>query len=251
MTNKRQRIRNVLLTVVAAVCWPGDGAAQFFSKWWEAGGAGNCVAAYQPLFAADYASSLRDLSGNGNHITNGAAPSWSFSNGWEFVAANSTWLDTGVILPRSGKFVSGTLIVQFTNHTSTAENILCGLGPNHGFAAFMIMPNRYSSLRYANSQLATSTPVSHGNLAISYRTTYKNGIEDVSQIPDTGGTVPGNRIYIGASNNSGPAYYCTSKVRAFALYDVALTSNQVYAVSRAMTNIKPIPAGTIIVIPGK
>jgi len=60
--------------------------------WWLAGGinAANCIAAYQPIGAADYATSKVNLANPGTYDAyEGTAPDWSAVTGWTFDSTNS------------------------------------------------------------------------------------------------------------------------------------------------------------------
>jgi len=67
--------------------------------WWLAGGisAANCIAAYQPIGAADYATSKINLANPGTYDAyEGTAPDWDAINGWDFNGTDDI-LYTGLI----------------------------------------------------------------------------------------------------------------------------------------------------------
>jgi hypothetical protein len=78
--------------------------------WWNNNGAiAGCVAAYQPIGAADLAASYVNLFNPGtNNAAPGTAPTWDVTDGWIFGGTN--YLNTGIV-PAD----SYSVFVRFTN----------------------------------------------------------------------------------------------------------------------------------------
>jgi len=69
--------------------------------WWDLNGTiKSCVAAYQPVGAADYAASKVNLLNPGTYnLSDGVAyPDWASATGWTFEKDKSEYLDTGITI---------------------------------------------------------------------------------------------------------------------------------------------------------
>lgn len=89
------------------------------TSWWLAGGiaAANCIAAYQPKGAADYAASLVNLANPGTYNAfAGADPTWGATDGW--IGAGASYLRTGFSLAAGYSF-----IIRYADLTGGA---ICG-----------------------------------------------------------------------------------------------------------------------------
>ena len=85
--------------------------------WWLTGGisAANCIAAYQPKGAADYAASKVNLAKPGTYdAADGTAyPTWSAAAGW--IAATTGYLTTGITVSTN---TSWSFIARYAGATS-------------------------------------------------------------------------------------------------------------------------------------
>lgn len=200
--------------------------------WWDPNGEGLCVwSAYQPKGALNFASSLIDLTGNGNNAGDpGGAntPAWDAINGWGFDGLNDYIMTTFV--PQNDQ--SQSALVQFTN-VGNVNTVLFG-SQSLVNRVFAIIPDRaITSTRYFNGGNITTVPgLLNGNLGIGGNQGYRNGLPDGGAIGAWAG-VPIGSVYIGAYF-PGNAANCQVQIQAFALYDCVLTPPQMLAVATAM-----------------
>ena len=206
------------------------------SSWWLAGGisASNCVAAYQPKGAADYAASKVNLANPGTYnATEGNAPDWDTSYGWSFVKANSDYLNTGY----SG--IGGmSLIVRFSDYNyalSTHQAFFIGCKAyTTAWEGMGICTHQYGENYYlfehANNYSTDYKPGTNtGVIALCNKTGYWNG-SAVKTISSSGAVSGAVRIAKGYE----PTQFVTTKIQAAAIYSVTLTESQVAALSTAM-----------------
>lgn len=204
-------------------------AASAANGWWDLDGTiTSCVAAYQPKGAASYAASLVNLTGNTTYdATEGNAPDWDATNGWEFAAANSDYLKTGVT-PDS---LDWSAIIALSN-LSTADQWAFGYYTTIGFG---VIPNTnpgQPQTRYYNGgeRRVTATRTS-GIFAIAKNQGYYNGSTDGSTFDQTSHTA--GEIWIGDISGS-YRRYLNGYVQAFAIYNATLTSTQIGNLTTAM-----------------
>jgi hypothetical protein len=206
-----------------------DPGAPSSPGWWDPNGEKLCILqALQAKGAVDFASSLLDLSGNGNNATDpggGSSPSWDAVNGWGFVSANTQYLRTG-ITPTADTW---TYIAQFTNGPGSGS--LFGM-LDSGKRVY-ILPNGVTYSQH--SAASTQAPgLASGNLAVTGDAGYRNGISDIS-VADWQATGTAQEIYIGAIKRSGSiTNYQDCNIQAFCIYNCILTPTQVLAVATAM-----------------
>lgn len=200
------------------------GAAAPAGDWWAAGGATGCVLAVQPKGAADYAASKLDLSGNGNHVTDGVAADWDATNGWTF--SSNKYLITPVV-PATDR--SWSAIVRFSGGGSTVGKLF---GSESLY--FGIYPNYLGTIYYDNCYETSTTPgLNSGRLAFAGLKAYRDGVDEgLTGGSSLGGTA--RAIYIGASHTSGgPNAYWAGSIYALAVYDNTLSAGQVAAIDSA------------------
>lgn len=198
--------------------------------WWVVAGK-TCVAAYQPKGAASYAASLTDLSGSGNHATEGTPPSWASATGWAFVwPTKKQYLQTGVV--PTGAY---SMFIRFTN--ATLGDCFIGGGIGAGDTRFAI-DIRYgtSSIRYFYGNAAPNVApiISAGVVGLAGPTGYRNGVAEGNPLGTFTGT--GVAIYIGAYNNNGTATGAQGpgKIQAAAIYSGTLSAPEAATLSAAM-----------------
>lgn len=110
----------------------GAGSA---ANWWEAGGATNCVAAYQPKGAASLAASYVNLANPGVFdAAPGVAPTWDAATGWSF-NGSTQYLRSGV---------PGSAAVSFLMRFSDCSGVIATIG------AAQTSPIRYTVIRPRN-----------------------------------------------------------------------------------------------------
>ncbi len=196
------------------------------ANWWDPNDEGLCVwAAYQPKWAGSLAASYTDLSGEGHDAGVVVAPTWDAVNGWIF--NGSTQYVTTTFVPQAD--YSQSVIVQFTNVTTNNTAICNNIASTNGY--FGIVPRRWGTMRYCHGGVTAQAP-DHlsGNLCVAGQQGYRDGVADGAAIP-TGPVDTAKGLYIGAGNLG---LYCACKIQAIAIYDCALTSDQVAAVAAAM-----------------
>ena len=203
----------------------GGGAAPVV-PWYNAGGAPDPIAAYQPKGAASLAASYINLVNPGTYnAAPGVAPTWDTVNGWIF-NGSTQYLTTG--LNPQGTW---SVLIQFTSWVN-ANSYLAGAqssGNNYQFES------NTGNLKLANaaSSVHVSAHVPNGNIAIAGPAGYVNGAPAVV-LAGTGNT--SHRLYLGANNllDIIPTGHANVKIQAVAIYNVTLTAPQVLAVSTRM-----------------
>ena len=84
--------------------------------WYDAGGAPTPVGAWAAIGAASQAASYTDLSGNGNDLGVGVAPTWDAAAGWTF-NGSTQWLNTSRV-PAAD--LTETIIIRYSGWAATA-----------------------------------------------------------------------------------------------------------------------------------
>lgn len=198
---------------------PGGGGS-----WWDGGGLiGCCIAAWAATGAADYASSKLDLTGNGNHLTEGVAPSWDAVGGWGFNGSTQHLL-TG-LTPAGDQ--SWSAIVSF--HMG-GVGYLTG-SRNAGGEFFGLMCQTGANLvLYRNGGGVTVAPnLAAGTLTVAGSQGYRNGVAEGGAIASWVGTP--TACALGCYLNAGfPTGYYLGAIKAAAYYNCILTPVQVLAV---------------------
>ena len=186
-----------------------------------------------PLAPANYAESLQNWSNPGVNdlvqVSGLPAPvPWALNTGWQFVAANTDALDTGLI-----PAVNWTMLVQFANYTSI-NLYICG---NHIVAPvslYALYNTNVNSVYYNQGNLTVAPPLVAGNRGIAGKEGFRNGISEGA----IGGAnaLPIVSVYIGALNQQGVGaiQFPNVNIRALAFYNATLTAPQVALVAAAM-----------------
>jgi len=213
----------------------GNSQRRVAGDWWLSGGIdpANCIAAYQPIGAADYATSKVNLANPGTHdATEGVAPDWDAVNGWKFNGIND-YLDSTV-----ENRETYTMIVRFNNVTNNA--ILMGCRKSAGNCDFYFVPDvfglntrRYSWGTVAGGQDDVAGSIQEGVMCLAGDEGYLNGIKEI----DCNGTFGGDyyNIYIGALNqNNSNVGFIAAYIQAIAIYSISLIGAQILALTTAM-----------------
>ena len=198
--------------------------------WWDLNGTiTSCVAAYQPKGAASYAASKVNLTGNTDYdATEGTAPDWDSTNGWDFVTAENKVLTTGISVTDNM-----SIIIRFSDAKSTGDNYLFGLTAQSTNKEYWLAPNNqyFAKIKYArwDRQDSVSSKIASGVLALSTNSLYINGDLDVTA---GSGTTPSANIIIGRQK---PTYgQPVAKIQAMAIYNAALTEQNISDLTTAM-----------------
>lgn len=202
--------------------------------WYLTGGisAANCIAAYQPKGAANYAASKVNLANPGTYnATDGAAyPTWDAS-GWSGVGASSQFLRTGVI-PQ----INYSFIIRYETNSAYAGYTLGSYTSSTRFS-FGAAPKWTDNKCYWNNGgfLGYSTPTLTGIMANSGKSCYLNGI----YIGLTNAAFTGTSsldVYIFATHNTATTAesFWTGKIQAVAIYNIALDATQIGLLTTAM-----------------
>ncbi|MEI6462589.1 MAG: LamG-like jellyroll fold domain-containing protein [bacterium] len=205
--------------------------------WWTLNNSTGTVAAYQPIGASSLANSYINKANPGtNDATTGVAPTWSASTGW--TGDNSTtYLKTGII-PQANTW---SAIARFSGMSGTnAQNVLSSTNASNGNIALEPITSSSNSHYYANgsSWVGNSNRLASGVMAVAGAYGYLNGTQDVSGL-GSGGSYPGNEIYLMARNNNGLGSNnnMSGSLQAAAIYNTTLTAAQVASISSAMANL--------------
>lgn len=210
---------------------PDDAA----NPWWDPAGAGLCVwGAWQAKGVADFATSLVDLSGNGNNLVDpggAGTPGWNAINGWIFDGI-ANYLTTTFVPQNDG---SQSMLIQFSNIPAPAATQICGAdnGANRRFA---ISPYRAgTNVLYMQGGITTIAPgLTAGNFGIGGQQGYRNGVADGAAIGAWAGASV-NVVGVGAwIAGGGAATFQNCNVQAFVIYDCSLIAPQMLAVATAM-----------------
>ena len=215
--------------------------------WWLEGSipSANCLIAYRPKGAGDYANSKINLANPGTYNAGDgtAYPTWDAVNGWKFAGVSEQFLKI-YFIPVSGNRYSA--IIKFSNGILTSgqdlDFIFAG-GRNLGTQSRFYISGYYNSSGekhiYGWNELVTSASgyISSGIMCNTSGKGYLNGVSDGGTISDFGNT--GYASALGYQPNaadyaSGDAY-ATAYVQAFALYDITLSQPQVVAITKNMS----------------
>jgi hypothetical protein len=210
------------------------------ASWWLSGGISsvNAIGVYQPIGAASLAASYTNLANPGTYdAAPGVAPTWASGTGWEFTAASSQYLTTGIVVPDTQTW---SLLVRFSDRTTNGY-LLGSTGTSGSTWLFGVQGNNGSNRRsYGNGASVTGasgSAITGGVLGFAGRQGYYNGSPDGDEIGTTY-THASLANFIGARNlNGSPNTYQTVTIQAVAIYDTTLTGAQVLAVSNAMASL--------------
>lgn len=206
--------------------------------WWLSGGINpsNCIAAYQPKGAADKTSSLINLANPGIYnAAEGGTLDWNTTNGWIFdggaeydfayingYTMNTATADYSIIiqlyLAGAGRVSEG----RAYNIASWGEHCIVPYQGNYGGLKRWIAYG-------GNYEPVASAPPYEINIAIATQKAYIDGVYS-GDIPT--GTDRSGTVYFG--NRSNGQRQMNGYIRACALYDTTLTSDQVSALTTAM-----------------
>lgn len=212
------------------------------SGWWDNNGAiSGCVAAYQPIGAADLAASYTNKANPGTYdAAPGVAPTFGAGTGWTF-NGTTQYLTTGY----SPGGTRHTVIVRYSD-VAKATTCLFGADPDNNSRSLLIPDYTGASVYYfngANIGLQVSPRLLAGVLAVSDRA-YRNGTDEGSL-----GTFSGTNnqtYYIGARQNGGVAsLFINAKIQAIAIYSGIKTAGEVATLTTAM-NALPVASGSAL-----
>jgi len=206
----------------------GGGAAP--APWWFIAGQ-TCVAAWQPIGAANLAASYINLANPGTFDAfPGTAPGWAVGVGWQ---ANGTtqYLRTGVI--------PGSLTWSFFIRGTTSSAVAWWGGSRRGIGTdeFAILAWGGLGERQARYENALSIPgggLAAGIYGFSGLTMYTNGAADPGAF--TGNLIAPIELYLLALNNNGaPSFTGTPvTISAAVVYSTAPTAPEVAALAARM-----------------
>jgi len=213
----------------------GGAAAPVATPWYLEGGvtAANCIAAYQPKGAADYATSKVNLANPGtyNAVDGAAYPTWNVSTGWTFTAGSSTYLTTGIADSNGWSWV-----VRIYGGTTAANSTVFGTAkatPDYNGIAFTNCLTAGPNHQYKNGvSTSVSGAESAGVFAAAGTKLFKNGSSD-GTVTNSGCT--GLAIHIGCLLlGTSKTYYYSGDIIALSLYDTVISDAQVIAISTAV-----------------
>ena len=200
--------------------------------WWKIS---SPVVAYQPKGAVSLAASYSNLVNPGtNDAALGVAPTWNATDGWIF-NGSTQYLSTGA-LTLTGE---STAIIKFTGATldSSIDYLFGEAVTNKLFKVGLYLSvggeyRIYASL--GTETIYTVNETTSGILALNKTGLYKDGglLLDITDnvFTDSGGLFIGCLLGAGGSISN----YSALNIQAFALYDRALSAEEILAVTRAM-----------------
>lgn len=201
--------------------------------WYYAGGiaAANCIIAYQPKGAADYAASKVNLANPGTYnATDGAAfPTWDAVNGWIF-NGSTQYLTTGYI-PAAGQTKS--LIARLSDAV-TSNFPLIGTQANANKFGVMANSAWQGGRTYGNGSPTVTVlgQLTGGVFAVAGNQGYLNGVPEGGVITAHAGVLIAIRV--GHDFSSGADGWYQGYLQALAVYDITLSAEQVLAVYAKM-----------------
>jgi len=207
------------------------------ADWWLSGGVSgaDCVFAYQPKGAADYAASLVNLHNPGVQNARArrasVAPTWDVANGWKFNGSNQ-YLYAGTLAPEPSNVPNCTIIAQFTNAPNASSTIVGGyeLTP---YSFFGLSNRELGTVRFwYGVNYRTAGAITAGNLALAGLQGYVNGVAAGSPIVSS--VSQQDDIRIGMLTGR---WFTLCNVQAVAYYSAILTAPQVAAVTTAMQGL--------------
>lgn len=211
----------------------GASAKAAVVPWYLAGGvaSANCIAAYQPKGAADYAASKINLANPGTYdaTDDTVYPDWDAVNGWKYRADNNN-LQTGItpgnqtwtIIARYAGFNAAKAEAPFGTLNSGAS-----LGMTHRPTATTALAG-WASGQY--SVAATSSIA--GVIAIAGVDVYWNGTYKASASPVAGTfSYPLSLCAIYYAGNKAYWFIKSMTVQAISIYNALLTAPQIAAIS--------------------
>jgi hypothetical protein len=174
-----------------------------------------------------------DLSGNGNDLPVGVAPTWNSTDGLIFNGVDQYML-TG-FTPQTDQ--SQSMMIQITNGQVSGTGALGGGNGGTGRRNFSIVATAGGSWRAANGgETIGSVSIAAGNLAVAGNRAYLNGADaGISLSSWTAACVP---VFLGCRNDAGtPVLFCSVRMQALYIFDIALTAPEVAAVHAVMAAI--------------
>jgi len=228
------------------------------TDWWLSGGisSSNVVAAYQAKGASSYLVSKVNRANQEVHsLSDGTQfPDWSIVDGWTFDSTNSEFLVSDINSSVIGRG-TGTIMVKYSDISKYGYNTLIGGGhwedPYESEIVVYVInlyPGAHKILMACHgfdysggSPYATylSDDIFSGVIAMAGTNLYFNG-SDI--LLDCYGwmnecNVDTLDMYIGVENYDGFTGYSSGKIQAIVLYNTAISSSQVSAVTDAMNNL--------------
>ena len=195
---------------------------------------GCVVAAYQAIGVPGYAESLWNLANIGtNDLTEGIAPGWDATDGWQFNTALGSYLKTGVIPLEMYSYV-----VRFTGHDTADVNSVFGMYSATAGAQIDLWTSIFAAGMvwwYSNNVDNARPPiVDQGVFGLAHNQPYRNGLPDGAAIAQNW-TEAAVEIYLGAVNGNGVTIWeDTVNIQAFAIYSCTLDATQMAAVMEAV-----------------
>ena len=210
------------------------------ADWWVVAGK-TCVAAYQPIGAADKAASLLDLIGT-RHLTENGTVTWSAINGWsgwsiaDFLNNTSAYLSSGT--------AARSVIVRISGGSLTTSRPIVNLGgvSNVNYVSFALTPEVAVRI-YGGNRLWASSATGSAVVAVtgpasgktSNLVAYINGsaLSVTSTSDQSYNTADGLQIG-GQAGAAGLGNVFDGDIQAVAIYSDTLSAPEVATLSAAM-----------------
>ena len=198
------------------------------STWWNAGSTSSCVAAWLAKGAASQAASYVNLVTPGTYnAAPGMAPTWNTATGWTF-DGTSKYLTTG-LTPAA----TWSIIARCANCTLEFLSALMGCRSASNERFFIASRYNNDSHIYAHGSASVIAGLlTAGVMAMTPTNGYLNGTSETA-VGTISGALPS--LYLGGENNNGTLQNgLYGDLLAAAVYNAALTGDQVAAISTAM-----------------
>ena len=204
--------------------------AEAVADWWLSGGiaAANCIVAYQPKGAADYATSKVNLANPGTlNLTDPTNyPAWSASNGWDYGTSNTTPI---TFLRMGGTTLRSVAFLVYPVYRTNAQSIFGRINNDAGEALIR------------TASISTFTDVTDSRAFHYNGSLYVDGVETTTYtnqawqvVISIGGADRSFDFTIGYGNDALRVRQFNRYIAAMAGYNHVLTTEQVTALTTAM-----------------
>lgn len=202
--------------------------------WWLSGGiaAANCIAAYQPKGAADYAASKVNLANPGTYnAADGNAPGWDATNGWKFDGTND-YLSTGIV-PTIDQTWSAFIRFSNGNNEIGGGSGIFGLYES-STKVFTINPMYLADRMYWGHGASWGIVWGQNGLSGVWGFSARKLWKDAVNISTTAAGTASTTLDITIGKSNGTTTYMKLYVQALAIFNTTITDTQVGLLTTAM-----------------
>lgn len=223
----------------AALYGQALGGAEAEVDWWLAGGipAANCIAAYQPIGAADYATSLVNLANPGTYDAYaGEAPNFAAATGWGFTGTQYLLTDCPTTGAKPVSFIAR--LTPSAGGTRTIHGSTFNIP--FGLAMRIYASGQFDLIKAETAIIDDSTALLTDDSTYVVGYSYSAAGECILYVNGSGETPATNDQTLGAGNlvigrhGFSATEFLLGTMQALASYDTVLLPAQFLAVSAEM-----------------